>query len=282
MSFWILLKSPPLVLSSALENRLRTVLDQLPIKAVLSINKIANLDGVPTPYDHWSTNPRWVQDSEAENVLPGPSGLDFSRPDPVYRNRFRRHAGGKYEALFYDGRILVAQVIVEVQVLSPGALQVLAQEMIQILSGENRPIFSSAFMVVSQSGAVYGYDNTAAVWLSSEVRAGELVKRLIGAPDRAPAMLLYRDALLKCRPLAGTAGLHLIRIDPVEPVRLAPDAALTPAQRRVAAYAAVGATVDEIARAVSSRRETVRTHLKEVYRRLDVASRLELARALQT
>jgi DNA-binding CsgD family transcriptional regulator len=57
--------------------------------------------------------------------------------------------------------------------------------------------------------------------------------------------------------------------------------ALTPAQRHVASFAIAGATVPEIARHLGRSRETVRTHLREIYRRLDVSNRVELARALE-
>lgn len=55
---------------------------------------------------------------------------------------------------------------------------------------------------------------------------------------------------------------------------------LSPRQLEVAELAAVGATVTEIASTLQSSIETVRSHLKEVYRRLDVSSRAELSRIL--
>ena len=55
----------------------------------------------------------------------------------------------------------------------------------------------------------------------------------------------------------------------------------SPAQRETVKYAAAGATLSEIAQALGRKPETVRTHLREAYRRLGVSSRLELARALR-
>lgn len=55
---------------------------------------------------------------------------------------------------------------------------------------------------------------------------------------------------------------------------------LTPAQRAVADRLGVGATIDETARDLDVSPETVRTHLKAVYRKLGIASRAELARLL--
>jgi DNA-binding NarL/FixJ family response regulator len=65
----------------------------------------------------------------------------------------------------------------------------------------------------------------------------------------------------------------------------APVAAKTPAeelltdrQRAVARAAAAGETVPRIARRLRLRAETVRTHLRDVYRRLGIRDRTELAR----
>ena len=68
---------------------------------------------------------------------------------------------------------------------------------------------------------------------------------------------------------------------PAPPVRQARDSVLTPMQRQVAHYAAAGATTQEIARTLGAAVETVRTHLREIYRRLEVASRVELAELLR-
>ncbi len=55
---------------------------------------------------------------------------------------------------------------------------------------------------------------------------------------------------------------------------------LTPAQLRVAMLAAHGATAQQIALSLGSTEGTVRVHLRDIFRRLGVASRLELARVL--
>jgi DNA-binding CsgD family transcriptional regulator len=55
---------------------------------------------------------------------------------------------------------------------------------------------------------------------------------------------------------------------------------LSPRQREVARYAAVGATATETAVQLGISGHTVRQHLKVVYRALGVSNRVELARAL--
>jgi DNA-binding CsgD family transcriptional regulator len=71
-----------------------------------------------------------------------------------------------------------------------------------------------------------------------------------------------------------------VRLSPLEHVALPVELELTPAQREVARSAARGATVNEIAKHLNRSPETIRSHLRAVYERLDVASRVELAAAL--
>jgi DNA-binding CsgD family transcriptional regulator len=70
-------------------------------------------------------------------------------------------------------------------------------------------------------------------------------------------------------------------------VHLPPQLELTPAERllsaaqiQVARRAAAGATLAEIAQAMQRSIETVRAQLREVYRKLEVSRRVELARVL--
>jgi DNA-binding NarL/FixJ family response regulator len=56
---------------------------------------------------------------------------------------------------------------------------------------------------------------------------------------------------------------------------------LTSTQVMVAEYAAAGATVKEIADVLDRSPETVRSHLKNVYRLMWVANRVELAQLLR-
>ncbi|MBX2810566.1 MAG: helix-turn-helix transcriptional regulator [Myxococcales bacterium] len=63
-----------------------------------------------------------------------------------------------------------------------------------------------------------------------------------------------------------------------EPLDRASDAQLTPTQRAVAGYAAVGATSAEIAQTLGVQVETVRTHIRDIYHRLGISTRAELAR----
>ncbi len=56
---------------------------------------------------------------------------------------------------------------------------------------------------------------------------------------------------------------------------------LTRRQLEIARYAVVGATAREIAAELGLSVHTVRSHMKDIYERLEVASRVELAHALR-
>ena len=79
--------------------------------------------------------------------------------------------------------------------------------------------------------------------------------------------------------LAGTAGGYVATVYPASR-RSTGKSLLTPRQFEIAEYAAAGATATEIARLLDISAHTVRQHLKEVYRRLEVGSRVELSRIL--
>ena len=57
---------------------------------------------------------------------------------------------------------------------------------------------------------------------------------------------------------------------------------LSPRQYEIAEYAAAGATASEISGLLEISVHTVRQHLKEAYRRLQVGNRVELSHALET
>lgn len=97
--------------------------------------------------------------------------------------------------------------------------------------------------------------------------------------EGGPAVL--DGAAVTVQVLDGPDGpAHLATLQPARAVVLSPEVLLTPTQREVAVFAADGATVREIADSLDRHVETVRSHLREAYRRLDVASRIDLARTL--
>jgi DNA-binding CsgD family transcriptional regulator len=74
---------------------------------------------------------------------------------------------------------------------------------------------------------------------------------------------------------SGERGV-LVSAWPMLPLRVPRVLMLTPTQRQVASYAASGATVSEIAEHLDRSPDTVKSHLKTLYKELGVASRAEL------
>lgn len=101
--------------------------------------------------------------------------------------------------------------------------------------------------------------------------------RHIGSTGTSDTVEVLGQALLRIRVMRGPRPLYLVQVTALEPLLLSPLGRLSAAQLRVAAFAAVGATVPEIARSLGRSDNTIRTHLKSIYRRLEIASRLELA-----
>jgi DNA-binding CsgD family transcriptional regulator len=82
--------------------------------------------------------------------------------------------------------------------------------------------------------------------------------------------------------LAGVGGAlrYLLHLDTVPAVYRHPDSCLTPAQREVGQLASAGLSSTEVARQLGVSAETVRTHLRQVYRRLGISTRTELTRVM--
>lgn len=139
---------------------------------------------------------------------------------------------------------------------------------------------STGMFVVDQSGRVEFATEGAWPWLSYpdfRARFGQ-IDRSSGGGAR-----LVGEARVRITAMTspGRAGI-LAEVSPADPLFLAPDGALTPTQRRVAEFACHGATTQEIAGTMGMSVETVRTHMREVYRRLEVASRVELAAKMRS
>lgn len=133
---------------------------------------------------------------------------------------------------------------------------------------------------MNDAGTVISYGQDARGWLAQR-GAVEAVRQILACRPAHTGSTGWWCRLppvnLRCVPLEGKGGpLTLVtvvatRLDLIEAIDL-----LSPAQQVVAEYAAAGATVSEIAQATDRSPETVRTHLKKVYRRLAICTRMEL------
>lgn len=136
-----------------------------------------------------------------------------------------------------------------------------------------------ATLVLTPTGAVALGAGAIAEWMAVQTLR-EALAQLHAAPGSAGVLRGLRVACT-ARPMHGVAGEHLlVELRAIPPLAAPAAAQLSAVQAAVAEYAAAGATVVEIAAAIHRSPETVRTHLKRVYRALGVASRVELAAAL--
>jgi DNA-binding CsgD family transcriptional regulator len=103
--------------------------------------------------------------------------------------------------------------------------------------------------------------------------------RRVGACGAAPE--LFAGQRVRWTRLEGIGeARYLLRLEPIAPLPLHPTYVLSQMQREIAALAAAGATAPEIAAMKAMALPTVRTHLRQVYERLNVTSRAELALAV--
>lgn len=139
-----------------------------------------------------------------------------------------------------------------------------------------------ADLVVTADGRIELASASARAWLTKP-GVPERIAAVVRALERGDTLALENVALAGLewsRLHSDTRHVYLLHLTPLAPVAVKPDAPLTPTQRRAAEFLAAGATVREAARAMGIAPETVRTHVREVYRRLNVGSRAELANAL--
>lgn len=140
------------------------------------------------------------------------------------------------------------------------------------------------FAIVTPGGEVEHATDTFARWYDDSNRRDYLRRRTrdVDAGVERDAIEIYDGAEIRLVRLDGPTGVrYLVTIDRPELLRLNPLAWLTQRQREIAEYAAAGATNREIANTLDLSRHTVKTHLKNAYTRLGIASRTELANIFQ-
>lgn len=139
-----------------------------------------------------------------------------------------------------------------------------------------------AQILVRPDGTVEHWTPAARSWLDRP-GFGDALARAVRAVDRGEPLgaLPCADAAIT-RLLGSGTSRYLVHLTPFAPLTSNPvTRELSAVQLRVAEFAASGATIHEIARALGRSPNTVRTHLHAAYERLDVANRVELARALE-
>ena len=134
-------------------------------------------------------------------------------------------------------------------------------------------------LVLDAEGALVSTGPGTAEWLRSEPQALPRIRALLADAEASESAWWAASSPVHFRfvPIQADEGTRfLVTVVPTRPELLEALDLLTPAQREVAEYAAAGATVAEIASATARSPETVRSHVKAVYRRLEICTRLEL------
>ena len=138
-------------------------------------------------------------------------------------------------------------------------------------------------LMLNAAGGVVFMGPGAAEWLESPGCEAALLEAVAAsaAVEEGTSWWIKRWPLhIRCVRMdgrGGDAGSVLVTAVPPRPELAEAMALLTPMQQVVADFAAAGATVDEIARAIDRSPETVRSHIKAAYSRLSICTRLELS-----
>ncbi len=131
-------------------------------------------------------------------------------------------------------------------------------------------------------GGLRHASDSCARWLDAEKRHAlrRWVRRFDSGCDTTPIRVLGGAEVRLVR-MDGADGVrYLTTVDRAQRMRIDPWHWLTDRQRDIAELAIHGATSQEIADHLEISRETVRTHLKNIYRRLHIGSRTELVHTL--
>jgi len=144
---------------------------------------------------------------------------------------------------------------------------------------------TAGFIVVRPDGEVEHASAEGQVWLSRtpfREALARVVKALPLDDGAAPVERPVWRARARLTRLEGSDGpRHLVCLEPNAELRRPALSRLSPTQRRVATLVADGLRRKEIAELLGLGEETVRSHVREIYRRLEVADRFELLRLIQ-
>lgn len=138
------------------------------------------------------------------------------------------------------------------------------------------------FLVFDSRLRLWGESAGAAKWLERTGDEADLVGaiRRFQRSGQPSAVLALDFGEVRFTRIGVKRSIRFLVELPLRTGRTGSEKLLSNTQIQVARRAADGATLREIARTMGRSPDTVRSHLREVYRRLDVSSRLELARAL--
>jgi len=143
------------------------------------------------------------------------------------------------------------------------------------------PPGSENLLLFDMGGALVAADTAGPRWLDPPTcqKIGAMVRTRIDS--RSTKGGFVRRAPVRFQRLDGRRPMVAAIVTEADRYRPGPLQKLTPVQRQVARIAAVGATIDEIARHLGRSPATVHHHLKGIYARLEIGCRVELARLVE-
>ena len=138
-----------------------------------------------------------------------------------------------------------------------------------------------AFLILDATGQVERGTEGALQWLSTE--RAELLARAVRAADRGgePTLAIDRVHVRLVRLAGQTSVRYLAMLRERDAIELRAASALSMSERAVAEDLAAGLTIREIAASRGRAESTVKSQAKSLYRKLGVASRVELVEALR-
>ncbi len=142
---------------------------------------------------------------------------------------------------------------------------------------EREQLDDELFAVVKPNGDIEHASKWFRRWLTPDLE--DYLRRRIVATDRGEDLSLFHSGgKIRVVRLDGAKGVrYLVTVDRAELLQLDRLTWLTDRQREIAEFAAAGATTTEIADTLGLSQHTIKTHIKNIYTRLGISSRLELA-----
>lgn len=253
-------------------------------------------DGTRAPIEgHWRPErPGPDEQNQFVDMHYDPEKLVDSEDDLLRTVYGANHICTQARSLLYDGKQFLGYFAVWRRRSVPfddeelRLLNRLREPILSVLAAAERADLSElevpADVLFEPEGPSVEYaSDSASEWLHADrLEALGRVVRRARREDSFPTTRLVDGKKCRVARLDGALGTrYSLTIQPTEPPELAPEAALTPRQREVAEFAAVGATAREIADTLDVSTNTVRDHIRRIYRRLGIGSRAELARKIE-
>jgi DNA-binding CsgD family transcriptional regulator len=130
--------------------------------------------------------------------------------------------------------------------------------------------------LLARDGTVVSTGPAAEEWLAQPDALPAITALLAGHGTTDSWWAPLRPVFVRFVPMKGAGDHVLVTVVPPRPEVVEALELLSPTQQEIAEYAAAGATVGEIAAATERSPETVRSHIKEIYKRLSICTRMEL------